>query len=179
MLLTILNESGGEIAKEIVSTVEVSQHGARIRGRRLLRTDWQGLLTQLSSGRQARIRVVWQRPSEDKGGLLDSGVELLSGFDYWGISFADPADVTTDDGKKVASGEREAPSVPAQELIEALAAEVADRPQVLEAVWCALVEQLEARKALNRADLVDAIHSLARDVRLPAKSALPQPPEKK
>jgi hypothetical protein len=164
MLLTIVNTSGGEIAKEIVSTVEISQHGARVRGRRLLRRDWEGLLTQLSSGRQAKIRVVWQRPSEAQSGLLDSGVELLSGFDYWGVSFADPLAeaASNEDATGAPAGAKVSlESSTAQELIDTLAAEVANRPQVLEAVWCALVEQLEARQAISRADLISAIRSLA------------------
>ncbi len=50
LLLTILSPTGSEIAKEIVTTVEVSSHGARVRGIRTFRPDSQGLLTQLGSG---------------------------------------------------------------------------------------------------------------------------------
>ena len=57
LLLTILGPSGWEIAKEIVTTVEVSLHGARVRGVRTFRLGSEGLLTQLGSGLQAPFRV--------------------------------------------------------------------------------------------------------------------------
>ena len=176
MLLTIINASGAEIAKEIVSTIEISQHGARVRGRRLLRANSEGLLTQLSSGRQARVRIAWQRPADAQAGLLDSGVELLNGFDYWNVSFVDPppqeqAAVNEAPPATVAAASAEA--IPPQELIEALAKEAADRPQVLETVWCALVEQLEAGQAVSRADLAAAIRSLAQQGR-PSRESKPR-----
>jgi hypothetical protein len=180
MLLTITNASGSEIAKEIVSTVEISQHGARVRGRRLFRPDAEGLLTQLSSGRQARVRVAWQRPAQAQAGYLDSGVELLNGFDYWGVSFVDPpptevaAEMKDAAQKEPAVGSVVAQANTAQELLEALAAESGDRPRVLEAAWCALVEQLEARQSLSRADLIAAIRSLAPDGRGNAQGQNPK-----
>ena len=186
MLLAIVNSSGSEIAKEIVSTVEISQHGARVRGRRMFRAGSEGLLTQLSSGRQARIRVAWQEKVEAHPGYLDAGVELLNGFDYWRVSFADiaPVESSTPAAAGVA-GEAPQPvpvsaealpaqPLTAQELIENLAAESADRPQVLEALWCGLVDQLEARNALSRTDLIAAIRTLASNGRPPGN-----PKEKK
>jgi hypothetical protein len=187
MLLTILNPTGSEIAKEIVSTVEISQHGARVRGRRIFRSDAEGLLTQLSTGRQARVRVAWQHPASGAVGFLDSGVELLTGFDYWGVSFIDPSPLPepepqTESAETAHGAAATAPpqssAGAAQELIEALVSEGAERPQVLEAVWCALVEQLEARQSLTRADLVAAIRSLAKPAR-PSEKAAPPSREKK
>ena len=161
MLLTIIGPSGSEIAKEIVSTVEISQHGARVRGRRILRTNAEGLLTQLSSGRQARVRVAWQRPAGSHAGYLDSGVELLNGFDYWGVTFVDPPPAE-DSAEESSLSAASLQILGAQELMEALATEAGSRPETLESVWCALIELLETREIISRADLVEAIRSLTK-----------------
>ena len=158
LLLSIQGPAGMEISKEIVSTVELSQFGARIRGRRSLRPGAEGMLTQLRSGRQARIRIAWQERLGDSAEFFDTGLELLSGFDYWGISFADPApgEVT-----------QEAPStsdpLTAHALLEEFrnAARIGAGELPLEVLWCGLIEQLEAKQLLERNDLVAAIRGLA------------------
>ncbi|MBI3934650.1 MAG: hypothetical protein HY316_08135 [Acidobacteria bacterium] len=158
LLLTILGPTGSEIAKEIVSTVELSQHGARVRGRRLLRPESEGMLTQLSSGRQARIRIAWQQKSAGNHGFLDSGVELLSGFDYWGISFAEPAAAPA----SPASSNGANPLTP-QELLQNLKEQNSGHAgaETLQTVWCALMEQLEERKVISRDELIASVRSIA------------------
>jgi hypothetical protein len=178
LLITVLGPSGAEISKEIVSTVEVSQHGARVRGRRTLRPEAQGTLTQLSSGRQVPFRVAWQQKGSEPNSL-DTGVELLSNFDFWGAMFAEP------------SAEPEPAPVPAPALVEGNAvplspAELLDelrkaaqspsdhKTRVLEAVWCALIDQLEERRVITRDELLTAIRSVAvptREILRPASKA--------
>lgn len=155
VLLTVLNANGAEIAKEIVSTVEVSQYGARVRGRRIMRPESEGVLTRLSSGRQARIRIAWQQKDSSHSGYLDTGVELLSGFDYWGISFAEPEAAP-------ANGSGSNMPATAQQLLEELksAASGDAGSAMLEALWCGLIEQLEARKVLSREELVSSIRGI-------------------
>ena len=68
LLLTILGPTGLEVSKEIVTTVEVSLYGARVRGIRTFRPDSQGVLTQLSSGQQAPVRIAWQAPAASPAG---------------------------------------------------------------------------------------------------------------
>ena len=158
LLLTILGPNGAEITKEIVSTVELSQYGARVRGRRIFRSESEGVLTRLSSGRQARIRVAWQQKLDTPPGFFDTGVELLSGFDYWGIPFSEPAAAPAN---SAGSGGAEPRSAP--ELLEGLIKQAAGdgHSQVLEAAWCGLIEQLEASKVLTREELVSTIRSIA------------------
>jgi hypothetical protein len=171
LLLTIFGPTGAEITKEIVSTVELSQFGARVRGRRVLGPQSEATLTQLSSGRQARVRIAWQQKSESHPGYLDSGVELLSGFDYWGISFEEPAppaarvapaDAKAATGTQAARGPA-AKQLTASELLAELSADSAADPdaRVLEAIWCGLIDQLEGQRLLSRADLVASIRAIA------------------
>ena len=191
LLITILGPTGAEISKEIVSTVEVSLHGARVRGRRTLRPDAQGLLTQLSSGRQAPFRVAWQRKSTEPNSV-DTGVELLSTFDFWGAIFSDsslqPAapSATSADGADAGPVsartltadvvERASPPISPAELLDELrrAAQWSSGDQktrVLEAVWCALIDQLEERQVFTREELLTAIRSVAAPTRVALKTA--------
>ncbi|MBI4479082.1 MAG: hypothetical protein HY651_03570 [Acidobacteria bacterium] len=166
LLLTIFGPTGSEIAKEIVSTVELSQFGAHVRGRRMLRPEAEGLLTQLSSGRQARVRIAWQK-SDTTAGVFDTGVEILSGFDYWGISFAEPAPAVSSCG---------AASTPltTEELLGELkqTASGDSGSRILETIWSGLIEQLEARKVISRDDLISSVRSIAQpSAQLKSRSA--------
>ncbi|HWP83593.1 MAG TPA: hypothetical protein VNN17_00245 [Terriglobia bacterium] len=156
LLLTVLGPTGAEIAKEIVSTIELSRHGARVRGRRSLRQNAEGTVTQLSSGRQARFRVAWQKQTSGHPGFLDTGLEILSEFDYWGKSFDESKPEYSD-----SPGAAEAAT--AQELIAELKrnADGPDGGRSLELLWCALVEHLEAKKVLSRDELIRAVRSIA------------------
>jgi hypothetical protein len=160
MLLTVLGPSGSEIAKEIVSTVELSQFGARLRGRRSFRPEAEGHLTQLRSGRQARVRIVWQRKSDASAGYVDTGVEILSGFDYWGISFSEPETAASLESDSITS------STGARELaVHEVLTELTDNnsgQRNLEALWCGLIEHLESRQVIHRDDLVAAIRNIAK-----------------
>jgi hypothetical protein len=176
LLITILGPTGGEISKEIVSTVEVSQHGARVRGRRTLRPDSQGLLTQLSSGRQAPFRVAWQQKSSEPN-AIDTGVELLSTFDFWGAIFSDSSIQPVPAAAPVESAvESGSPPISPAELLDELrkAAQSSSSDQktrVLEAVWCALIEQLEERQVFTREELLTAIRSVAVPTRVTLKAS--------
>jgi hypothetical protein len=147
-----------EIMKEIVTAVELSQHGARVRGYRTVNSDAQGLLTQLSSGRQAPIRVAWQRRAQEDPNFLDTGVELLSGFDFWGITFTDPA---THPARSSEPGKRAVSPRELLEELQKLLPSANHRAQVLESIWCGLIEQLEARRVITREDMVVALRGLA------------------
>jgi hypothetical protein len=160
MLLTILGPNGSEIAKEIVSTVELSRFGARLRGRRSFRPEAEGLLTLLRSGRQARVRVVWQSKTTDSSGYMDTGVEILSGFDYWGAAFAevDPAEAAAPES---GAGSAERSALAIQDVLT----ELADRgpnERNLETLWSVLIENLEGRKVITRDDLIAAIRNIAK-----------------
>ena len=156
LMLTVYGADGSEMVREIVSTVELSQFGARVRGRQQAPPESRGILTQLSSGRRAHVRVAWQEAAAGAPGFVDTGVEVVSGPDYWGISFAEPEPVPV---------EAAAPPTPltAQELLDELNGKAARDGAlgVLETIWCGLVEQLEARKVITREELITAVRSVA------------------
>ena len=175
LLLTILGPTGTEIAKEIVTTVEVSAHGARVRGIRTFRPGSEGLLTQLGSGQQAPFRVAWQTRAASDPKFLDTGVELLSELDFWGVAFsaptaepkAEPAPATPVAAPVAAP--IESPRISPQALLDELektpqpAGE--HRARMLEAVWCHLIEQLEERKVFSRDELLASLRSIGQESR--------------
>ena len=157
LLLTVVNADGAESAREIVSTVELSQYGAHIRGRKQLQADSEAVLTQLSSGRQARIRVAWQQKSATHHGQLDTGVELLSGFEFWGVSFSEQVPEQSAD-----------PAGPSfRDILDELVKQSGDDPgtRVMETVWCGLIDHLEARELIKREELVQSIRAVVAGVR--------------
>ena len=158
LILTILGTSGSEVLKEIVTTVEVSQHGARVHGRRSLQPNWKGNFVQLNSGRQAPVRVVWQVKPEGNAEYMESGVEILAEFNFWNRDFANP-DAEPEPAEIVI----ENAAIPAEELLQKSAAfKAQSNEKVLETVWSGLVDQLEERSVLTRKELAEAIRKLAR-----------------
>ncbi len=133
LILTILGPSGAEILKEIITTVEISKHGARVRGRRTLQSNWKGNFVQLDSGRQAPVRVVWQVKPEASE-YMESGLEILADFDFWDRAFANP-DAEPQPVKIVI----EDSAVPAEELLQKFkksgAFQAQSNEKVLETVW--------------------------------------------
>ena len=165
LLLTIHGPTGAEILKEVVTTVELSQHGARLRGLRTMQPGAQGFLTQLKSGRQAPFRVAWQAKAASDQRFMDTGVELLAGFDFWEITFT-----TSQPGPDPVEIQIETKDLSPQELLEELrkwsALSEEQRNHALEAAWCGLIEQLESRKVLTRSDLVASLRSIAQQAQI-------------
>jgi hypothetical protein len=162
LLLTILGPTGLEVSKEIVTTVEVSLHGARVRGIRTFRPDSQGVLTQLSSGQAAPVRIAWQTRAASNQNLLDTGVEFLSAFDFWGMAFSEPPAPGAAPPEKV-----DRPPINPKELLEELdkaseSADHAQRARTLEVAWCGLIDQLEERNVLSRDELLASLRSISR-----------------
>jgi len=173
LLLTILGPTGSEIAKEIVTTVEVSLHGARLRGIRTFRPDSQGVLTQLGSGQQAPFRVAWQAKVPANPNFLDTGVELLADFDFWGVTFseptASPAPAVVTAAPVAAPAPIEKPSISPQEVLDELERTLQtsgdQRARTLEAAWCNLIEQLEERKVFSRDELLASLRNIGQKFR--------------
>lgn len=160
LMLGILGPSGAEFLKEIVTTVEVSQHGALIHGHRTFQTNWRGTLLQLSSGRQVPFRVVWQIKPPTGGEYLETGVEILADFNFWGLAFSNP------DAEPVpATITIENDAVSPEELLQALRKWSAFQPpeagRLLETIWCGLVQQLEEHNVFTRAELVSTLRKIS------------------
>jgi hypothetical protein len=159
LILSVLGPSGAAVLKEIVTTVDVSQHGARIRGRRTLQKDWRGVLTQVSSGRSVPFRVLWQTKPTSGGEYLEAGVEILTGINFWGRTFSNP------DAQPVPSSITiENAAMSPEELLQALRKQLAfqspEGGQLLERIWCGLVQQLEERNVFTRAELVSTLRKI-------------------
>ena len=160
LLLSILGPSGAVVLKEIVTTVEVSRHGARIRGLRTLQTNWRGTLVQLGSGRQVPFRVVRQAKPPSGKGYLEAGVEILADFDFWGRTFSNP-----DAEPEPAAIAIENAALSPEELLQALrqssAFQSPEGERLLETIWCGLVQQLEERNVFTRTELVSALRKIS------------------
>jgi hypothetical protein len=159
LMLTILGPSGNEVVKEVVKTVELSRHGARIRGRRALEPDWRGVLLELKSLRQAPFRVAWQDKAPAGQGYLDTGVEFLGDFEFWEQTFSnenkEPVHAITIQNDVVS------PKELLQELLDSPAFEARESGRLLKEIWCGLVEQLEERNFFTRAELVASLRKIA------------------
>lgn len=159
LVLTILGPSGAEILKEIVTTVDISQHGACLRGRRTLQPNWQGVLIQLSAGRQAPFRVVRQAKSSSEPTYLETGVEILATFNFWGRTFTNP-DAETAPAEIAIENASVTPEALLRQLAESSEFQGPRDVGVLETVWCGLIEQLEERKLFTRAELITSIRKI-------------------
>ena len=158
--LTILGPQKQVVLKEIVTTIDVSENGARVKGQRTLQQNWRGTLLHLSSGRQIPCRVLWQARRSTEGEFWETGLEVVDTFGFWGVRFSNPepeppaADIAVEE-----------PIVTPEALLEGLGEspqlQSLEGQRVLEAVWCGLVEQLEERKVFTRAELVASIHKIA------------------
>ena len=160
LMLTILGSNGEEVLKEFVSTVELSKHGARIRGRQVLPPDGRGILVQLKTLRRAAFRVAWPSTAPSALGYIDTGVELIDEFEHWETFYTDAKAQTNQQITGI-----ENPTLSAQELFQSMLQssffDAKGTGRVLERVWCSLVEQLEERKILSRADLVTSLRKIS------------------
>ena len=157
LILSIPIPPGGtEVLKEMITTVEVSQHGARIRGRNTLQQGWQGFLVLLNSGIQTPCRVVWQVKPSPKADFFETGVEIQAKFNFWGRVFSHG----DEESAKIAVVIEDT-SIPPEEFLQALrkssAFQAEQSGKLLESVWGGLVEQLEERKIFTRAELAASI----------------------
>lgn len=156
LLLQVLGPGGAEVLKDIVTTVEISQHGAHIRGRRFFKPDWMGVLVQLHPCRKAPFRVAWQVKSKSHQGYFDTGVELLVPQDFWDHSFSGFA-VRPEPAEDIENA-----ALSSAELLRELKKTYL-RPggeTALEMLWGGLVEQLEQRHIFTRAELVSTLRKI-------------------
>ena len=152
LLMTILGPKGNELVKEVVTTVEISRHGARIQGLHPLKPGWCGVLVELKSLRKAPFRVAWQTKPPTGKDYLDSGVEFTAEFDFWGQAFPSP----NASAAKPATAAKDELSLKEllQEVLKSPAFQKPESGRFLQEIWCGLVEQLEERKAFTRDELV-------------------------
>ena len=154
LLMTILGPDENEIAKEIVSTVELSKHGARVRGRKPIEPGSAGVLVELRTLRKAPFRVAWHAKTGEQE-YLDSGLEFTEDFDFWGDDFPSARK------KAAANGEQEiSANELLQEVLKAAGTPSQESERFWEGIWSGLVEQLEERNIFARAELVTYLRKI-------------------
>ena len=157
LFLTVPGPGETPVAKEVVLTLELSRHGARVRGRCPLEPGWNGVLAELRSLRKAPFRVAWQAQSLGAKGYLDTGLEFLEDSEFWGETFPKP------EAEPIPAAIKDAAISPEkllQELSKLPVFQAQERGRFLETVWCSLVEQLEERKVFTRAELVACLREI-------------------
>ncbi len=167
LMLVVEDHTGGTAAKEIVSTVHISRHGAHLRSRRPLDGSSKGNVMNLSSCRQTPFRIAWHLPSDSHPGYHESGIEFVESIDFWGRDFsghrqgaASAEDVM---GTRTGGLENSSAANP-RELLDQLL-QAGDTPkghELTAALWCGLIKQLEERRVFTRTDLISALKKLSR-----------------
>jgi hypothetical protein len=73
--------------QDIVVTLEVSAHGAKVLARRHMEKEARGTAMFISAGRKVPCRIAWQRqPGPD--GRMETGLEIYSNGNFWGLDLA-------------------------------------------------------------------------------------------
>jgi hypothetical protein len=113
------------------------------------------------------VRIAWQSRSASSDKYLDTGVEFLSAFDFWGTTFSEPAAAVA---SAAAPGEAPAAAAPApppispQALLDQLETSAQPsgdrRARTLEAAWCSVIEQLEERRVFTRDELLASLRTV-------------------
>jgi hypothetical protein len=117
------------------------------------------MLVQLASGRQAPFRIAWQAKTSPEGPYLESGIEILASFNFWGRAFSDPDHEPTTTEISIEDTAL-SPEEFLQELGKAAAFDTEVNGRFLVTAWCGLVEQLEERKVVTRSELAASIRTI-------------------
>ena len=146
--------------QDIVLTIEVSAHGAKVLARRKMAADARGTALFIAAGRQVPCRVAWQRPPGAEG-RMETGLEIYSNTNFWGLDLS---------GSEMEPEPVEAPPAAAPEagtspsaaaLLESLDAK-ANPAQLPVELWCALVDSLEAKGVFTRQELIAMLRQLGK-----------------
>jgi hypothetical protein len=132
--------------QDIAVTVDLSAHGSKVLARRKLPPNGQGMLQYISAGRQVPCRIVWQKPPGPDG-RMETGVEIFSNTNFWGLDLS---------GSELESevAATPAPAAPAPSA----PMPPADSPEL----WAILVDELEAKGVVTRAELIERLQRLAK-----------------
>lgn len=147
--------------EDIVTTVDVSMHGARILSRRSLPVDARGTIELTETRRQVPCRVVWQKKQRNEDGCFETGLEL-------GLDPATRKCLWPELGGPGAS-HPSAPAAPhpaaepAGSVVDLLAERHAKAGlDGLSDLLSAVIGVLEKRGAIKREELIETLRSLGR-----------------
>jgi hypothetical protein len=148
--------------QDVVVTLEVSQHGAKVLARRHFVTDSRGTAMFIATGREVPCRVAWQRAPGAEG-RMETGLEIYANGNFWGLdlegSELEPEllpHALTAAAPKAAAGKVAASSVAT--MVDALGSKNAATLSI--ELWCALVDNLEAKGVFTRAELAAMLRKL-------------------
>jgi hypothetical protein len=144
--------------QDVVVTLEVSQHGAKVLARRHFLADSRGTAMFIATGREVPCRVAWQR-SPGAEGRMETGLEIYSNSNFWGLDLEGSELEPDPPPPKPAAATPKAaapPSVAA--MVDAL--ESKNSATLSIDLWCALVDNLEAKGVFSRAELIAMLKKL-------------------
>ncbi len=149
--------------QDIVVTLEVSAHGAKVLARRHMQKEARGTAMFIAAGRKVPCRIAWQRPPCPDG-RMETGLEIYSNGNFWGLDLEgsevdpEPAPVpVAPAGPKMPAALRpasgaESPSATMRAITEAISK---NRSVSLPIdLWCMLVDNLESKGVFSRAELI-------------------------
>jgi len=148
--------------QDVVVTLEVSQHGAKVLARRHFPKDSRGTATFIATGREVPCRVAWQRAPGTEG-RMETGLEIYSNSNFWGL------DLEGSELEPEALPQSLTAAVPRAAAAKAAASSVAAMVDALGSknsatlsidLWCALVDNLEAKGVFTRAELTAMLRKL-------------------
>lgn len=153
----MLNITEPSPVQDIVVTLEVSEHGAKVLARRHLKPESRGTAVFIATGRSVPCRVAWQREPGPEG-RMETGLEIYATSNFWGLDLhgselePEPAPVLVAAAKPAAAPN----SVSA--MVDAMGASKASLPIDL---WCSLVDNLEAKGVFTRVELAAMLKKIA------------------
>lgn len=150
--------------QDVVVTLEVSQHGAKVLARRHFIPDSKGTALFIATGREVPCRIAWQR-SPGPEGRMETGLEIYANGNFWGLDL-EGSELEQDQAPVPAlppallPASKKAPTASISEVIDSLAAKNTGSLSV--DLWCLLVDALEAKGVFTRAELTAMLKKLGR-----------------
>ena len=148
--------------QDVVVTLEVSQHGAKVLARRHFKAESRGTATFIANGRAVPCRVAWQRAPGAEG-RMETGLEIYSNSNFWGLdlegSEVDPEpEPPPPSAKAMPAALKPATPTSVAALVDAL--ESKNSASLSVDLWCALVDSLESKGVFTRSELIAMLKKL-------------------
>jgi len=162
--------------QDIVVTLEVSAHGAKVLARRSMQKEARGTAMFIAAGRQVPCRIAWQRQAGPDG-RMETGLEIYANGNFWGLDLAGsevavepsplPPALKVSISVPAPAAKPSAATHPSHASHPAIpATKSASMQAMLETIggnrsaslpidlWCMLVDNLEAKGVFSRAELI-------------------------
>lgn len=157
----LLQTTGPVAVREIVNTVDISLHGARVLARSKLQAKARGTVELLDiPPRPVPCRVVWQDVKSNEQGCyevgLELGLELGTRMSLWDILVSE----NKSEEPAVESGHAPPEVAPIASLIGDVAGKAGDQTSIQ--LWSSLVQLLEARGLFTRDDLIETLRTIGK-----------------